>query len=96
MIDPDLALRRRTCCGPLASTHTDTQGRSAIVRLVDGVLAEQTDERAECRRYLGLEVRARCRITIVPITEPEIGAAHLPRTHCLIPQENAPLHHYPT
>lgn len=26
VIDPDLALQRRTCCEPLVSTHPDTQG----------------------------------------------------------------------
>ena len=30
------------------------------------MLAEQTDEWAEGRRYLGLEVLARCRLTSVP------------------------------
>jgi len=36
-------------------------GRDAIVRLIGAVLAEQTDEWAEGRRYLGLEILARCR-----------------------------------
>jgi putative transposase len=62
--------------------RTDSVGifptRAAIVRLVGAVLAEQTDEWAEGRRYLGLEVLARCRVSTVPATEPEIGAADLP------------------
>jgi putative transposase len=62
--------------------RTDAVGifpnRAAIVRLVGAVLAEQTDEWAEGRRYLGLEVLARCRLNIVPSTEPEIGADALP------------------
>ena len=62
--------------------RTDVVGifpdRDAVTRLVGAVLAEQTDEWAEGRRYLGLEVLARCRLNIVPTTEPEIGADNLP------------------
>lgn len=45
--------------------------RDAIVRLVGAVLAEQTDEWAEGRRYLGLDVLARCRLSVVPDTASE-------------------------
>ncbi|MBT9257754.1 IS256 family transposase [Phycicoccus sp. KQZ13P-1] len=62
--------------------RTDSVGifptRTAIVRLVGAVLAEQTDEWAEGRRYLGLEVLARSRVTIVPSADQEIGADALP------------------
>ena len=62
--------------------RTDSVGifpnRAAIVRLVGAVLAEQTDEWAEGRRYLGLEVLARCRINLITDTEPQIGGDNLP------------------
>ena len=35
------------------------------------MLAEQTDEWAEGRRYLGLDILARCRLTVVPDTSTE-------------------------
>ena len=43
-------------------------GRDSLIRLVGAVLAEQHDEWAEGRRYLGLDVLSRSRITLAPGT----------------------------
>jgi transposase-like protein len=49
-------------------------GRDALIRLVGGVLAEQSDEWTEVRRYMGLDLLAKSRIRIVA-TEPATRAS---------------------
>lgn len=59
--------------------RTDVVGifpdRTAIIRLVGAVLAEQHDEWIEGRRYLGLDVLARSRGLTEPADEQEDSAA---------------------
>lgn len=62
--------------------RTDSVGifpnREAIIRLVGAVLAEQTDEWAEGRRYLGLDILAKSRLAIVPTSDTPIDKETLP------------------
>jgi transposase-like protein len=49
--------------------------RTAVIRLVGAVLAEQTDEWVEARRYIGLEVLAKARAAVAqPAGSEEVTA----------------------
>jgi len=55
--------------------RTDVVGifpdRGSLIRLVGAVLAEQHDEWIEGRRYLGLDVLSRSRLTPIPTDKEE-------------------------
>ena len=69
--------------------RTDVVGifpnRDALIRLVGAVLAERHDEWIEGRRYLGLDVLKRARLTTVPdptTTPEEVPTNDIPALRC--------------
>jgi hypothetical protein len=64
--------------------------RNAVIRLIGAVLAEQHDEWAEGRRYFGLDVLGRARLTLIDNTDHNQEAPRHQRHQRVTPRSITP------
>lgn len=76
MLDPPTGAGKRAAQPRDPTTYRRGRhptNRASIIRLVGAVLAQQHDESAEVRRYLGVDVLARARAVATSLTEEVIA-----------------------